>query len=1126
MLNNLQRADWPFRDLFFGIDDTVNTWKSFYPELPLSNSENTASLTNISNKLVSFFQKLQTNHSNELDKVEWLVFSLWDYYNKDNEAKFIFHLYSTERQHNQLVFKAVDNTKGRDDVLEELKKDDIYSKYVNWIGNYQKEREESALKPIHFWDFIHAFRKFEWGIVISEKDDVLTNPDTNNLFKIKLSKMREVNGSTSNNLKNPKTYDGECALVHPDFLGCLSTSLTWWYWEKFVGEFGANNTETADDFQAVFEKLVVNYYAHLGTRRDENNNTKAKVAPYIYEFPIWLDVEVDKSESNDTKLWYRSVATVSVGASKPLSYPFWEFIVHSRIKPIYQVFLTRSFFDQSKLATLRAAQSAIMARNMSHNIGSHVIPRTSISKIMDRLSNGKDEALDKFKNKLNLAQQLKDKLDLYIQCKSDFLAEIATDPLLSVKHVWFYREVILPFVENQLIIDNLAASEGIHCEQLIIHCFINGKELKTVYTCKGNNSCSISVSYPDKPLPYGMYCEDCGFQQILELKEVTSDNHEQDVLVALPGPLGEFAIYSILENIIRNTAKHQHENLKIMNPKKLEIFLSLYDENGTGQYTFEIRDNLTKHNEPLVTKLKKYITDIPVDKQGRLKREAWGINEIKVCSALLSGSVDTFNSRQKLQIIPSCSEDENKFLSYKLELCRSIQLCILHSKMRTNKQQNGIHVFNTLDKCKEFIDSHANSLLSSPQFVVIDLNSFNDNEWPKKDMKENLEALRPKLPFRTLVLYSPGEDEENLVPDGLVWVKQSLSNDDAQNPVTLWPWIWKYWLESKWLTSDKPNAVVDIYLGQTNDSSPTDKWASQANKFNQNNPVKVRVWAKSNNDIEPITNNDFDSNSNNHILYDRHGALFECISRDHGYLKESYHYLDKLSPDFNILFHPPFPSDNKPWHLPWQMAEAGLIKILLVDERLTEFAYESPDVTPGDHIKESCQEFLKSRYNSDFSNVEILRWHMALVAHIYICTHFGIDNSPEPLYNSRQENTSKSFLKIRFQANGGICTEESQLCVDSSQNPITQNDFHILIIHQGILEKYLDKAAIKNFLDRTRSNIPFIVVTSGRGIPPQLPETEKFIPFSTLEAALKGTIGKLGLIQQCLSLTRWKDGSQ
>lgn len=79
-----------------------------------------------------------------------------------------------------------------------------------------------------------------------------------------------------------------------------------------------------------------------------------------------------------------------------------------------------------------------------------------------------------------------------------------------------------------------------------------------------------------------------------------------------------------------------------------------------------------------------------------------------------------------------------------------------------------------------------------------------------------------------------------------------------------------------------------------------------------------------------------------------------------------------------------------------------------------------------------------------------------------------------------------------------------------------------IIIHQGILDKWQeenkDQSMQKLVLD-WKNHVPFVIVTSGRGIPSNLPRGVKSLPFSGLEACMKGPLfEKLTLAKQMFAL--------
>ena len=87
---------------------------------------------------------------------------------------------------------------------------------------------------------------------------------------------------------------------------------------------------------------------------------------------------------------------------------------------------------------------------------------------------------------------------------------------------------------------------------------------------------------------------------------------------------------------------------------------------------------------------------------------------------------------------------------------------------------------------------------------------------------------------------------------------------------------------------------------------------------------------------------------------------------------------------------------------------------------------------------------------------------------------------------------------------------------------IPPGDFDLLVIHQGVIDKWWeshDELRVKEILDDLRSSIPRVVVTTGRGRPENIPPSEKVLPFSVVESSLfKRYPEKLILVNTIMNL--------
>lgn len=136
-------------------------------------------------------------------------------------------------------------------------------------------------------------------------------------------------------------------------------------------------------------------------------------------------------------------------------------------------------------------------------------------------------------------------------------------------------------------------------------------------------------------------------------------NFEKDIPVSIVGGIvGYQAFYSILENIIRNAAKHNWQLFKPeeKNRKNLVVTIELEDQLDEDSYICKVWTNTTdvgykkgmkteKDNTPisvfseesLVEQLRTKLESPIIKKDGQPKQEDIGVSEIKICAAFLAG---------------------------------------------------------------------------------------------------------------------------------------------------------------------------------------------------------------------------------------------------------------------------------------------------------------------------------------------------------------------------------------------------------------------------------------------------------------------------------------------------------
>lgn len=298
----------------------------------------------------------------------------------------------------------------------------------------------------------------------------------------------------------------------------------------------------------------------------------------------------------------------------------------------------------------RAAVAAIMGRNMSHNIGSHVLSylinlytfepykgglQKQIEELVENFSKDianmeisentimrqtKNIMMPKFEkfimNNRYLLEYLKDRMD--------FIATILTF-VPSCNTLNFKKDILLTKpIENKSVLNYDIGKNGFYSSKQ--NKYFEPLSLILDY---------IAFSEKLKGSPISREKFD------IKLSDLTSI----DIQVAIPGGVvGKQAFYTILENIIRNAAKHGAAQ---SNEEKLVISINFpdihkyndqvgYDRDDLLRVT--ITDNLCSADEGLIKKLEEKCNgDIINTETGELERFDLGFKEMKIAAAFLRG---------------------------------------------------------------------------------------------------------------------------------------------------------------------------------------------------------------------------------------------------------------------------------------------------------------------------------------------------------------------------------------------------------------------------------------------------------------------------------------------------------
>lgn len=354
-----------------------------------------------------------------------------------------------------------------------------------------------------------------------------------------------------------------------------------------------------------------------------------------------------------------------------------------------------------KLAAEKSAKAAIMSRNMSHNLGSHVM-----AYLKQKL--GSVPAILNKENKVlsnlylyddnELSKTTKESVEMpflvglgrfigYLQERQDYIATIATDYIpygapVNMKDAIYDelnpdlrhlrhntaesdKDQNLPF---NVLLSYIAKSEGLSRENMEAHGSITGIETEhdilMGYICYGEN---------DESEPHIF-----GFEPVYSVSSDPALEEMRKINFSLPGGLvGRQAIFSIVENLIRNAAKHgdtsKVKNLNILfdvidgaqikdgsavrirerlsDPEYRDLYVHASDINDL--YLLTITDNLTYNPHLASNILASGLEEPYIDSGGQMTTGNKGIKEIRISSAWLRNDANETNYFRKNDAVDS-----------------------------------------------------------------------------------------------------------------------------------------------------------------------------------------------------------------------------------------------------------------------------------------------------------------------------------------------------------------------------------------------------------------------------------------------------------------------------------------
>lgn len=415
---------------------------------------------------------------------------------------------------------------------------------------------------------------------------------------------------------------------------------------------------------------------------------------YTYLRPLYFIVDKEYYDESDLSLKGFKVTE-----------QMCRYIANDVINDVYYGSIVKA---RTHLETLKTAKSAIMGRNMSHNIGSHVLSylQTKLHNVNDILKNDVLANLIKqsssgyklYAQEQEIAIQNIESIEIpflvglgkfisYLQERQDFIATISTDLIPELSSVNFKDFVLDFFAWDSKAMRHPSTVAGSSYTVNILLSYIALSE--GISRGKGDKNAKAQL-------------------KIFVNNKLLDDSYEQDdpirrLEVGLPsGIMGRQAIYSIFENFIRNSAKHGRSasdekdfelNIVIGNPSSADFKNTGFDHPFTSQlltddiyqtynrdYMRVIISDRYSNYEQAKDKIKEKIRLPYIDPgTSRLDEKAKGLKEMRISAAWLR-QADI--SEEQDQVLPLISfgyveVDKIKHVAYQFFLKKTLNALII-----------------------------------------------------------------------------------------------------------------------------------------------------------------------------------------------------------------------------------------------------------------------------------------------------------------------------------------------------------------------------------------------------------------------------------------------------------------
>lgn len=780
-------------------------------------------------------------------------------------------------------------------------------------------------------------------------------------------------------------------------------------------------------------------------------------------------------------------------------------------------------------ASIKSGIAAIMSRNGSHNLGSHVLAavQANINELPD------DQILFK-----------------YIQHRMDFIAQITTEIPTWSYPVYFLQDMMLQFYKQKHLLNYITESEGLSAFNYQKREYINDEKGKTKLESIEDDSVQLNriiIIVLDE-----------------NKKELYNNKEKKDTVLAIPGGVvGQHALFTIFENIIRNSAKHGIRNKKI--GQNLEIRIQFRNDLANNTVIFTIWDNLSKieikgENDlkllpenlndylNISDKLKKInvssnIEKLPLHQQqnikiansfidlktGQIKHESWGLAEMKI-------SVGYLNMKSLKEI-----GGEGKKIVFNNE---------------NNNYEGLIRAIAKEVKKKEYYLGYQFSIPMPMELLIIDKNSNFTQEQIEKAKEFSVDVkktLPPKLNYEMILFLEEEENVEDYVIGGILplkvlWITEKKISSNRIKKITKNEWEtlkniikkdkgWedlKIELYYKWIVyfylndiEKKLNILIDPHGDDKSGGISNEEIRKLTALIYLPIKIKNALSHKVKEEIEKLPKgfswvaiiSKFISNDD---------SLINRLKKEMKIYEEMVkNLLVKYEEDIETL--PRVYKSKTETKTQVQEISINCFKIIQASEKLLEeylkdnigLDFNEKHIVYKRHGLDTPQNIGKYKGFSEAVSGAQSYFHLLLnnlendsyvsqklvlqLVENGLMRGIIVDERAFKFYSNCDEDIKKRFdisgirffQNVEMKKNKVVSKKQNQNDSILNASGLGKNEYHFIIIHQGIVDKIKENK--EEIINQIKNNVKIYIITSGRGKPSDLESHTKFIPFSNIE---------------------------